>query len=96
MEISFGNSARVLHTRHLGKHYREQIEQHLLYSTDVITFDFLGVRTITNSFADECFAKLLLSLELRDLQMRTTFKNVSPLIETVILKAFKERAFETV
>jgi hypothetical protein len=96
MKFIFGNTAEVLHTRHLGRQFREEIEKCLLSSEELILFDFMGVRTVTNSFADECFAKLLLNIELKEIQKRTTFKNVSPLIEKIILKAFKERALEAV
>ena len=41
--------------------------------------DFTGVNVVSNSFADECIAKLLLHMTLTELKSRTTFKRLNPI-----------------
>ena len=49
-----------------------QIEQN-----DLVVLDFTGVNVVSNSFADECIAKLLLTMSLADLKSRTTFRGLN-------------------
>lgn len=59
---------------------------------EVIVFDFDGVDTITNSFADEVFGRLAFELGMDELRKRTTFRNVSPFWARVIRTAMDTRA----
>lgn len=43
---------------------------------DRIEFDFDGVASVTNSFADELFGRLALEFGMEELKARTTFVNV--------------------
>ena len=53
--------------------------------------DFTGVNVVTNSFADECIAKLLLEMPLDELKKRTTFRGLNPLAERCVLVALQRR-----
>ena len=53
--------------------------------------DFTGVNVVTNSFADECIAKLLLEMPLDELKKRTTFCGLNPLAERCVLVALQRR-----
>jgi len=91
MHIEFVNTiGRHLSTRMEGKAVREQI---LLFieKKEKVVFDFQGVENISNSFADECFAKLILNFELPTVKEHTTFQNATPFIKAVIANSFKER-----
>lgn len=58
---------------------------------EVTIFDFEGVDTITNSFADEVFGRLAYELGMDELRQRTTFRNVSPFWAKVIRTAMDTR-----
>lgn len=88
--IEFGHIGTHLGTRFAGASVREKITS-LFKATDKFVFDFAGVETVSNSFADECFAKLIFEFEFEDIKSKTTFQNASPFIKAVIANAFKER-----
>lgn len=90
MNIKFKNIASNLGTRTLGSEIRLTFSNSLKPSK-VVVFDFEGVDTISNCFADECFAKLLFDHELDFIKKSTTFKNTSPFISQTIAFAFKQR-----
>jgi len=91
MRIEFVNTiGRHLSTRLEGKAVREQILD-LIEKRQKIVFDFHDVEIISNSFADECFAKLMLDFELPTVKAHTTFENATPFIKEVIANSFKER-----
>jgi len=46
---------------------------------------------VSNSFADECIAKLLLDMPLGELKKRTTFRGLNPLAERSVLVALQRR-----
>ena len=77
-----------LGTRLLGAQIRADLRP-LLDGEKKVVFDFSGIDIITNAFADECIAKLLLEMPLETLISKTTFKNVDPLAERSILSALK-------
>ena len=52
-----------LGTRHLGQRVRESLLP-IIEQNDLVVLDFTGVNVVSNSFADECIAKLLLPLPL--------------------------------
>lgn len=63
----------------------------LLKGGDVVVLDFTGVDVVSNSFADECIAKLLLTMSLAELKDRTTFRGLNPLASESVLTALKRR-----
>ena len=56
MHIKFLEFGSSLGTRDLGSKIREEIEKSIDRDEKVI-FDLKGMEIISNSFADECFAK---------------------------------------
>lgn len=91
MEIKFGHIGSSLGTRVLGQKLRLEIEESLR-NGDFITFDFKGVNMVSHSFADECFGKLLLTLELTELKTKSTFTNTNELVKKAVAFTLKERA----
>ena len=88
--FSFRNYGENLVTRQLGCQVRERLMP-LLKGDDVVVLDFTGVDVVSNSFADECIAKLLLTMSLAELKARTTFKGLTPLASESVLTALKRR-----
>ena len=88
--FSFRNYGENLGTRQLGCQVRERLMP-LLKGDDVVVLDFTGVDVVSNSFADECIAKLLLTMSLAELKARTTFKGLTPLASESVLTALKRR-----
>lgn len=91
MTIEFGNIATHLGARFHGAEVREMIINALNDGEKNIVFDLSGVESISNSFADECFAKLTLYFSMDEIKERTTFINGSSFIKSVIANAFKTR-----
>ena len=77
-------------TRPLGKRVREQLLP-LIEQNDCIVLDFTGVDVVSNSFADECIAKLLLVMSLSELKSRTTFRGLNPVASECVLTALRRR-----
>ena len=59
--FSFREYGENLGTRPLGKRVREQLMP-LLEQDERVVLDFTGVNVVSNSFADEWIAKLLLTM----------------------------------
>ena len=85
--IEFGEN---LGTRPLGKCVREQLLP-LLEKDERVVLDFTGVNVVSNSFADECIAKLLLTMPLSELKSRTTFRGLNPIASECVLTALQRR-----
>ena len=64
-------------TRPLGKRVRNQLLS-LIEQNSCVVLDFTGVNVVSNSFADECIAKLLLEMPLAELRSRTTLMHLIP------------------
>mgnify|MGYP003299926201 FL=1 len=77
-------------TRPLGKRVREQLLP-LIEQNDCVVLDFTGVDVVSNSFADECIAKLLLVMSLSELKSRTTFRGLNPIASECVLTALRRR-----
>lgn len=77
-------------TRDMGARIREQLLP-LLKGDERIALDFTGVNVVSNSFADECIAKLLLEMPLEELKKKTTFIGLNPLARTSVLTALQRR-----
>ena len=79
-----------LGTRSLGKRVREQLLP-LIEQNNCVVLDFTGVNVVSNSFADECIAKLLLEMPLAELRNRTTFRGLNPIANDSVLTALRRR-----
>ena len=85
--IDFGEN---LGTRQLGVQAREQLLP-LLQGNEKVVLDFTGVNVVSNSFADECLAKLLLFMSLSELKAHTTFRGLNPVAANSVLVALRRR-----
>ena len=88
--FSFRKYGENLGTRPLGKRVREQLMP-LLEQDERVILDFTGVNVVSNSFADECIAKLLLTMPLADLKAHTTFRGLNPIASESVLTALQRR-----
>lgn len=88
--FKFSDYGDSLGTRNIGAKIRADLRP-LLDGDEKVVLDFSGVDTVTNSFADECLAKLLLEMTLDELKSKTTFRGLSPMAERSILTALKRR-----
>ncbi len=90
MRIEFSHIGKQLSTRVSGASVRKKVIQ-CIEKNEKVIFDFSEVEIVSNSFADECFAKLMLDFDLPRVKAHTTFENASPFIKAVIANSFKER-----
>ena len=74
----------------LGADVREKLVP-LLNAEEKVVLDFEGVDVVSNSFADECLAKLLLTMSLEELKQCTTFRGLNDFARKNIALAFKRR-----
>ena len=88
--FSFREFGENLGTRQLGQQARERLMP-LLAGDERVVLDFTGVDVVSNSFADECIAKLLLTMPLAELKVHTTFRGLNPLASESVLTALRRR-----
>ena len=88
--FSFREYGENLGTRPLGKRVREQLLP-MIEQNECVVLDFTGVNVVSNSFADECIAKLLLTIPLSELKSRTTFRGLNPIASESVLTALRRR-----
>ena len=88
--FSFREYGENLGTRPLGQRVREQLLP-LIEQNECVVLDFTGVNVISNSFADECIAKLLIEMPLAELKKRTTFRGLNPVASECVLTALRRR-----
>ena len=88
--FSFRDFGKNFGTRQLGQQAREKLMP-LLEGDERVVFDFTGVDVVSNSFADECIAKLLLTMPLAELKARSTFRGLNPLASQSALTALRRR-----
>ena len=86
----FRNFGEHLGTRQLGEKVREQLWP-LIQGDEKVCLDFEGVDVVSNSFADECIAKLLLLMPLDELKQHTTFTGLNDFARKSIAVALKRR-----
>ena len=79
-----------LGTRILGAKVRRALLQTLQKENKVV-LDFSDVDVVANAFADECIAKLLLTMSLEELKNKTTFIGLNDMARMNILLALKRR-----
>ena len=87
----FTNYGSQLGTRQLGAKVRADLMKEMATGEKVV-LDFEGVEMVGNSFADECLGKLLLTMPLKELQEKTTFKNLEGLSRVSVSAALRRRA----
>ena len=92
--FNFKEFGENLGTRPLGRRVREQLLP-LIEQNDCVVLDFTGVDVVSNSFADECIAKLLLEMSLSELKSRTTFRGLNPIASESVLTALCRRHLTT-
>ena len=90
--FKFNQFGENLGTRMLGVDVRNQLLP-LIEGDEKVVLDFEGVDVVSNSFADECLAKLLLTMSLDELKQRTTFRGLNDFAKKNIALAFKRRMF---
>jgi hypothetical protein len=88
--FSFREYGENLGTRPLGQRVREQLLP-LIVQNECVVLDFTGVNVVSNSFADECIAKLLIEMPLAELKKRTTFRGLNPVASECVLTALRRR-----
>lgn len=88
--FNFKEYGENLGTRPLGKRVREDLLP-MIEQNDRVVLDFTGVNVVSNSFADECIAKLLLTMPLSELKSRTTFRGLNPIASECVLTALQRR-----
>ena len=90
VEFKFIEYGTDFGTRDMGQKLRQKLLA-LIGSGDKVVLDFTGVNVVSNSFADECIAKLLLEMPLDELKRHTTFRGLNPLAERSVLVALQRR-----
>lgn len=90
VEFKFSRFGTDFGTRDMGAKIRQQLRP-LLDGEERVVLDFTGVNVVSNSFADECIAKLLLEMSLDELKQHTTFRGLNPLAERSVLVALQRR-----
>ncbi|MBQ6732763.1 MAG: STAS-like domain-containing protein [Paludibacteraceae bacterium] len=90
VRFSFANFGKDLGTRQLGVKARNALMP-LLSKDERVVLDFTGVNVVSNSFADECIAKLLMEMSLDELKSKTTFTGLNKIAEACVLTALQRR-----
>lgn len=88
--INFKDYGSHLSTRDLGQVVRKKILDDWTNCSKII-FNFEKVDVVTNSFADECFAKILDEKGLEVMVSKTTFINVNDFVNSSIILALKRK-----
>lgn len=74
----------------MGRRVRERLLP-LIEQNECVVLDFTGINVVSNSFADECIAKLLIEMPLAELKKRTTFRGLNPVASECVLTALRRR-----
>lgn len=90
VEFKFLDYGTDFGTRDMGQKLRQELLA-LINADEKVILDFTGVNVVSNSFADECIAKLLLEMPLDELKRHTTFRGLNPLAERSVLVALQRR-----
>ena len=90
VEFKFLDYGTDFGTRDMGQRLRQKLLT-LIGTGEKVVLDFTGVNVVSNSFADECIAKLLLDMPLDELKRHTTFRGLNPLAERSVLVALQRR-----
>lgn len=90
VEFKFIDYGTDFGSSYLGQKLREKLLP-MIKGDEKVVLDFTGVNVVSNSFADECIAKLLMEMPLAELKQRTTFRGLNPLAERSVLVALQRR-----
>lgn len=90
VEFKFKEYGTNFGTRDMGQKLRQKLLP-LINGNEKVVLDFTGVNVVSNSFADECIAKLLLEMPLDKLKKHTTFQGLNPMAERSVLVALQRR-----
>ena len=90
VEFKFIEYGTDFGTRDMGQKLRQKLLA-IIDSGEKVVLDFTGVNVVSNSFADECIAKLLMEMPLDELKRHTTFRGLNPLAERSVLVALQRR-----
>ena len=77
-------------TRQLGAQVRSLLLP-LVKNEEKVELVFTGVSVVSNSFADECLAKLLLEMLFDEIKQKTTFLGLNDSARTNTAVAFRRR-----
>jgi len=88
--LKLSKFGEFLSTRFLGKLVREKMEK-VWNGYEIIYIDASGVEGMTNSFADECFGKLLQEKGISQFKEKLRFQNLNKFSEKVLIKALSNR-----
>lgn len=88
--FSYKEFGENLGSRLLGRHAREKLLP-MIEQNDCVVLDFTGLDVVSNSFVDECIAKLLSVMSLSELKSRTTFRGLNPVASESVLPALRRR-----
>lgn len=86
MVIYMKKFGKILISRSLGFAARHIILD-LLRRDQRISFDMSGVNNVSDSFADECFGKLLTEISIDEFKGKTSFINSKPIVHQVVTSA---------
>ncbi len=89
--VEFGT---VLGTRVAGREAYRVIMNRTGFLSEAVVFDFSGVSTITNSFADEVFGRMVADMGMDSMRRRTSFKNIDGVWAMVVRRAMDAHAEE--
>jgi len=90
VEFKFIDYGTDFGTTDMGQKLRQKLLA-LISTGEKVVLDFTDVNVVSNSFADECIAKLLLEMSLDELKQHTTFRGLNPLAERSVLVALQRR-----
>lgn len=99
MTVTMSDFGQSLTTRAAGRAAYDHIAgpvSRVSQGGQTVVFDFDGVRTITNSFADEVFRRLVAGMGFDEFRRRTTFRNIHGLWARVVRSAMDSRTAQTV
>lgn len=89
-KFEFSKIGEYLGTRQLDAAAQKQLLP-LIGGDEKVILDFTNVKVVSNSFADECLAKLLLIMPFDELKSHTTFVGLNPLAKRNIVIVFRRR-----
>ena len=88
----FAKYGKLLVSRALGAQVREDLLAEIAKG-EKLTLDFEGIEMVGNSFADECFGKILIIIPLDELRRVTTFRNLSGTSRVSVSAALRRRYY---
>ena len=85
----FGHS---LVSRAAGRVAYNRIVSLPTWGTEKTVFDFSGVGSITNSFADEVFGRMAFEMGMEAMRKKTSFKGINPFMARIVRTTIDARA----